>query len=877
MSKKIINLLLLGCMISGMALFGACFGGKGGLENETYELPSVSYVIQTKPDAAEGNRTISDTLYGIFLEDINFAIDGGMYVEMLKNRSFEYGAVAGNKNRHGWVASGSADSFSFEVVDGSGDASCLNPNNPNYAVLTNTSTEYAGIFNKGFLEGLSVKANEEYIFSGYFRTPENYNGDLRITIGDSGGSILAQGLIKGITQGWQKYSISLTPDASSGAVKEARLYVEMTEGVIYADMLSLMPVETYKGTFIRKDIGEYLEALNPSFLRFPGGCVAEGRDIESIYSWKDSIGNGMEFGDAAVRPQGKSIWNGTGGHPYYTTYGIGFYEFFELCDILGCMPVPVLNAGMTCQVQSPKYIVFDINSEEFAQCIQDALDLVEFCKGGGDTYWGSVRIAMGHKEPFALKYIGIGNEQWQSEYFQHYKKFTDAFENAAKENPALYGDIELIIANGPSSGDTVGSKYLENNPDNVTGLVDEHYYESPNWFLTNTERYDKYGRDTQAKVFLGEYAAQSNTLEAALAEAAYMTGLERNSDIVKMACYAPLFGNLVANQWKPDLIWFSQDTVFGSVNYYVQKMFANNVGTALLKSTLDIGGLKNETVLSGKVGLATWQTSAAFDNLKVVSNKTGETLYKCTFDDESVLRNDGWDENEGDWYIKDGRLIQGNIGDPRDGNTGDSIYVGDTAWTDYTMTVDAEVLNGKEGFLIPVCVENTANNIFWNLGGWGNTVSCLQIVSANAKSGQINGTVRNVKLKRNQVYGLRVEVSGSNIKCYIDGILYVDYTYEESAPLYETASEDKNSDIIIKLVNVSNMDINVDVTLKDIVISDYEAKAAVTILKGSSPSDVNSFNEPEKLIPVQGSCDITEAFTYTAKAYSINIIRVKKK
>lgn len=900
MARKLLKCMLLTGLLAGTALLGGCGGADtpasgdssaSGEQNlsETGSSaapegnPKAVYVVSTDTSGLDASYQVSDTLYGVFLEDINFALDGGMYVELLKNRSFEYSTVAGNQNKHGWVLSDPDQvSFDFTVMDGTEDNSFLNSSNPHYAILSNSASGFYGIFNKGFLEGLTVQADAEYVFSGYFKAPFGYDNSVRISIKDGNGSLFAEGTISGLTRDWQKYTLTLIPNQSSSNTPETCLYVEIEEGCVYADMLSLMPADTYKGTYIRKDIGEYLEALNPSFLRFPGGCVIEGRDLESMYSWKDSIGNGAEFeidgvltvGDIAVRSQGKSIWNGSGTHPYYTTYGIGFYEFFELCEILDCMPVPILNAGMTCQVQSPKYIVFDIDSEEFATCIQDALDLVQFCLGGQDTYWGSVRIAMGHEETFALKYIGIGNEQWQNEYFQHYKKFVEAFEGAAVRNPELYGDIELIVANSTSSGDTVGWTFLNNNPDNRTGLVDEHYYESPNWFLTNTTRYDKYDRDTQAKVFLGEYAAQSNTLEAALAEAAYMTGLERNSDIVAMACYAPLFGNRTSNQWTPDLIWYSQSSVFGSVNYYVQKLYGGNVGVTLLPSALDTGDLQQDTVLSGKVGLGTWQTSAAFDNLAVTSNETGEVLYSCSFDDGNVLREDGWKINEGEWAIKDGRLVQSYTGAPFDTNTGDSIYIGDPEWSNYTLTVEAEILSGAEGFLIPICVENAANNIFWNIGGWGNTVSCLQIVSANVKSGQITGTVKNMTLKHNQVYNLKVEVNGNNIRCYMNDMLYVDYTYESSEALYETASVDENGDIILKLVNVYDGEVDIDITLEDIDMNRYENTAMVTVLSGENLSDVNSFEEPEKMVPVESSVEVSGNFTYTAPAYSVNIIRI---
>lgn len=871
--------------------------------------PAAVYKVNTDISSIETPVSVSDTLYGLFLEDINFAVDGGLYAELVKNRSFEYGSAAANENRHGWTNE-YPDYVTFAVINGNDSGSCgyLNENNPHYAFISNnglsSADQYYGIGNVGYLDGLAVTENEVYQVSLYLRTAsqsdiEQVNTEdltsgmipvsdtgasVRLTLRDTDGTVYAQTLIENITDTWTKYETTLTP---SGTVnKNLRLYVECNSlSSVCLDMVSMMPSDTYKGLPVRKDIGEYMEALNPSFLRFPGGCVIEGKDEESIYNWKDSIGNGLTFtvngtettGDIAVRPQGKSIWSGTKTDPYYTTYGIGFYEYFQLCEALDCLPVPVLNAGMTCQVQSPRYIVYPLNSDEFKQYVQDALDLVEFCRGDADTTWGAVRTAMGHEAPFPLKYIGIGNEQWQSEYHAHYEKFVEAFENAARENPRLYGDIELIVANGTASGSTEGWSYLEDYPDSVTTLVDEHYYESPNWFLTNTKRYDAYDRTTQAKVFLGEYAAQSNTLQAALSEAAYMTGLERNSDIVAMACYAPMFGNSKNNQWLPDMMFFSNNALFGTADYYVQKLFANHVGKTILPSQLTVTGKAKDTGLSGGIGLGSWMTSVSYDNLTVTSNTDGSVLYRTDFENEDTLKADGYTEHEGEWSVKDGKLLQEYTGDPFDANTGDVVYIGEKDWSNYTLTVDAEILSGNEGFLIPVCVKDPGNNIFWNIGGWGNTVSCLQIVSGNAKSGQITGTTKNLVLKKNQVYQLKVIVENNNIKCYIDDTLYVDYTQETPESIYETSSMDEDGNIILKFVNVAEDAIDIDISLENITMDSYSSTASVTVLKGENLSDVNSFEEPEKIALTGETTEVSENFTYTAPKYSVSVIVISKK
>ncbi len=567
----------------------------------------VTYRVNIDTEGLDESHRISDTLFGIFLEDINYAVDGGMYAELVKNRSFEYGMEARDGQLHGWESTN--DAVTFSVRDGSEDGTALNENNPQYVVVDNAGTSPAspteGISNKGFLEGIAIEQGASYDVSFYCKSEDGSVESVCVTLFNEDGTVYDEKTVEGISDQWQKYGTTLTTDVTAN--RKVRLAVKIPAGTACFDMISMMPQDTYKGLPVRKDFGEYLEALNPAFLRFPGGCVVEGRDEESIYSWKDSIGEGLSFeingettvGDIAVRPQGKSIWQGSAANPYYTTYGLGFFEYFALCEALDCMPVPVLNAGMTCEIQSPFYKVYSIADEEFKQYVQDALDLVEFCKGDESTTWGSVRIAMGHEEPFELKYVGIGNEQWQSEYHQHYKQFVKAFEEAAASDPELYGDIRLIVANGTVSDSEDGWNYLILNPDSVTTLVDEHYYQTPEWFLANTGRYDSYDRNAQAKVFLGEYAAKANTLDAALAEAAYMTGLEKNGDVVEMACYAPLFSHEKLNQWVPDLIFYSNDGIFGSANYYVQQMYGNNAGDYSLDA--ELSGAPEQTLYESAV------------------------------------------------------------------------------------------------------------------------------------------------------------------------------------------------------------------------------------------------------------------------------------
>ncbi len=858
-------------------------------------------------DASDEVHDISELLYGIFFEDINFAADGGLYAEMVQNRSFEYTQLAANDQKQSWSEVGEID---FTIVADDTDG-CLNDNNLTYAVLTNTSSSEAGIANSGWLDGMSVTEGANYDFSIYARGIDGYTGPIHVAITWSG-DVIAEGEIEAITSEWTKYEVSLT--ASATATAGVKLQVTLDAGAAAVDMISLFPEDTYNGreNGLRKDLAEKLEELSPAFLRFPGGCVVEGASITTAYSWKDSIGcdsdgnpylwNGT-YGDVAARKQGINIWTdentSSDNYPSFMSYGLGFYEYFLLAEDIGAIGVPVINAGMCCMGQSngsgPS-----VDSEEFQQYIQDALDLVEFCLGDETTTWGAVRIAMGHEEPFELKYVGIGNEQWGDTFFEKYEAFVDAFAEAKEENPELYGDIELMFTAGTDDGDSghtiymdayeEAAEWLEEHPDSTiedfAGAIDHHYYNTPSWFLTHTDYYDadNYSRDTDSmttstygggiSVFLGEYAAQSNTWEAALAEAAYMTGLERNSDIVVMAAYAPLFGNTTALHWAPDLIWFNNHTVTCSVNYYVQQVFSKNVGTKLLASTMTEYESDSAT-LSGAVGLGTWSTSATFDNVTITNNDTGEVLASDDFSEDTLS---DWEQiSDGSWSIEDGKLVQSSTAYTAYENVGSTVYFGDTDWTNYTFTVEATKTGGDEGFLIPFAVQDKDNNYFWNVGGWSNTVSCLQQVSGGSKSDQVSGTVKSIALKTGTTYTLKIVVNDTNVKCYIDDELYIDYDITDSIASegYQVVSTDDTGDIIVKLVNVSGGDrtFAIDITGAD----DLGDTAAVDLVAGTSLSNDNILGQEEVVTLESGEISgITNQFNYTVPAYSVTVLRIPR-
>ena len=857
---------------------------------------------QLSVDAGEQLYDISDLLYGIFFEDINFAADGGLYAEMVANRSFEFGSLAKGDEYYRWSDVGSSKN---EVVVGDKDGG-LNANNTNYVVVDNTSNAPAGIQNSGYLEGMAIKKGANYYFSVYAKGIDGYTGSVTVKL-VAGDTVAASAVIPAVTQEWEKYEVALVSDTE--ATQNVYLQVLIENGKAAFDMVSLFP-ETYKGHGMRADLAEKLAELQPKFIRFPGGCVIEGWNKETAYSWKDSIGVGEDglplefngkYGDVAARKYGTNLWTDIAAtddeYPDYMSYGLGFYEFFVLAEDIGAIGVPVITAGLYCQMRGRGPV--DMNSDEFKGYVQDMVDLIEFCRGDENTTWGKVRASLGHKEPFDLKYIGIGNENEGEDYFVRYEAFLKRFLEEKEKNPELYEGLELIYSSGAADGthstnyfsSYVNAKnYIDKNGitiDEYAGATDHHYYNDPSWFLENADYYDSdnYKRDSEHMtdtlyggaigVFLGEYAAKSNTLKAALAEAAYMTGLERNGDIVKMAAYAPLFGDTTASHWAPDLIWFNNQTSFGSVNYYVQKLFSTNQGSALLSSKLS-GAEIPMSDLGGKVGLGTWCTAAKFDNVKVVSNETGRTL-GC---DNFSIHNFWWNWKKlggGSWEISGGKLVQPSVDYPGNTISGRSVMFGDDKWTNYTYTFEATKLEGAEGFFIPFLIEDENNMFLWNIGGWGNTRSALQRVRDGVKTDALLGTVNDFRVEDGVSYKIKIEVNGCNIKGYIDGELQFDYTVDPgtNAEAYQVVSTDKSGDVIIKLVNVTGSNRTFAIDLAG--MSSIGSTAKVYQVAGNDLSDENTLGDTQKCKMVEFTVDgVSESFNYTVPQYSATVIRISR-
>ncbi len=515
-------------------------------------------------DAKKPGITIQPTMYGIFFEDINFGADGGLYAELIKNRSFEF-----DNPLLGWSAFGNVQIMNEEP--------CFE-RNPNYARLSfQNELTSTGLDNEGF-KGIGLKAKETYKLSFYSRNQGADTLKVQINLLSWSNDIIASETLTIKNNEWTKYEAEMVPSITDAHAKIRILL--LNKGTADFDHISMFPAKTYKNrpNGLREDLAKALEELQPGLFRFPGGCIVEGTTLDTRYQWKETIG------PVENRPTNINRWNYIFPHKrfpdYYQSYGLGFYEYFQLSEDIGAEPLPVINCGLICQFVS-KSEEEHCALKDLQPYIQDALDLIEFANGTADSEWGKVRALMGHSAPFNLKYLAVGNEQWG----ESYAKRLEPFLKAIREK---YPDIKIVGSSGPypyGEDFEFGWKEMRRLK---ADLVDEHFYRDPKWFLNNAARYDKYDR-TDPKVFAGEYAChtngQRNNFEAALCEAAFMTGMERNADVVHMTAYAPLFAHVDNWQWRPDLIWFDNLNVVKTPSYYVQQLYSKNAGTNVLTTT----------------------------------------------------------------------------------------------------------------------------------------------------------------------------------------------------------------------------------------------------------------------------------------------------
>jgi len=752
---------------------------------------------------------VSSTLWGIFFEDINLSADGGIYPELVRNRSFEDGEQLEN-----WNFSNASDGKSEATLDSSRS---LNPLNRRSLRIKLDGA--ASLVNEGYW-GMNIVKGDGYTLKLAARGTEGFSGPISVKI-VAKGKELAGGEITGVTDEWNYYTLDLT---ATGSDPKAALRINLSgKGTVFIDMVSLMPKKSWKNNGLRPDLMEPLDVMKPAFVRFPGGCWVEGEYMSRMYNWKKTIGN------VDVRQPLYNIWQ------YYATHGLGFHEYLVMCEDLGATPLFDINCGMSHKENAPMDLM--------DQWVQDALDAIEYANGPTNTVWGGLRAKNGHPASFHLKYMEIGNENGGPAYRERWPLFVKAIK-------AKYPEIQLI------ANHWLGSYPKEPMPE----IVDEHYYNTPEFFMQQASHYDKYDRNGP-KIFVGEYAVTRNTgkgnLRGAIGEAAFMTGLERNSDVVAMAAYAPLFCNANHKRWPVNLINFDSSRWFGIPSYYVQKLFSEHRGDVVLPTTVETT-VEPEPLPTGCIGVGTWNTSAEFKDIKVTA-PDGKVLLTSDFTKNS----DGWKKlGGGTWAVKDGALQQ----------TAEKESVralaGDRSWGDYTLELKARKLSGNEGFLILFHIGEDDDRVWWNIGGWRNTAHGIELGDTkDQKRGRI---------ETGRWYDIKVEVKGLSVMCSLDGQVIHDLknVRQSMKNLFASATTDKKTgDIILKVVNSAATATETEIDLNG--AGKLGTTASAIVLTSASPKDENTLEEPTKVSPKTETVKIAgNKFTRSFPGNSFTVMRI---
>lgn len=681
----------------------------------------------------------------------------------------------------------------------------------------------AGIMNLGYNTGIPVKQGEKYKFSFYARRDFNFDKPVKIRLESAEGAVYGEVKIAVNSSKWTKYEAVITAESTdySGRL----VIVTDAEGKLYLDMISLFPERTFKNRSngMREDIAQLIADMKPKFMRFPGGCLVHDGSLDSnardsMYRWKNTIG------DIEQRPARRSNWG------YNQTLGLGYYEYFLFCEDIGTKPLPVLPGGY--DPHHKRIVPID----ELQPWIDDALDLIEFANGDISTIWGAKRAEFGHLEPFNLEYIAIGNEEVGEPFFERYVYF----HKAIKEK---YPNIKIINSSGPFSAGSEYERGWESARENKSDLVDEHYYMAPEWFLANHHRYDNFKAE-EPKVFLGEYASWGNTYYNALVEASYMIGLERNAHAVGLASYAPMLCNADYVNWKPDMLWFNNHKVYGTANYYVQKLFMNHQGDSLLKvqaSGFDELQAQKYHPITGGISLAGDQVEAQFCDIKLRNNDTGE---------EKIFS-----EVQADIYSGLDKLCESN-------------------WENYTLSLKAKRNKGHKGFFIYFGEKDDKNRFRWEIGGWQNQDSAV-FSFINGRNSCLTQSLFTIETDKE--YSFDIKVEGRRIYTYIDGNLINDAEDKLPViePLYYSASiESSTGDIIIKVVNVQEQAVTAQIELDGRMNKALTGK--IFEMSGYELEAENNFEAPKLVAPRQKDFSVEgKTFSYDFPKQSITIFRLK--
>lgn len=805
-------------------------------------------------DLARRGADIPASMYGIFFEEINHAGDGGLYAELIQNRGFEDSSVPEgytvkgdrifpptDRANHLTGARPHPDlsfrwnpdpipAWRFEQLEGSGASAeltreyPLNEASPTALKVTLPGKGRISLSNCGFW-GMNIEKGKGYYLRMNTSNGNRFEGRAILKlVAEDGTELCNRPLAIDPDRTWCEYTGQLT---ATGSDPHARFVIELEgTGTLLLDYVSLFP-ETFRNRIngLRNDIAQTLEALHPAFVRWPGGCIVEGIDLSNRIEWKKTIG------DPKNRPGIYDTWG------YRATMGFGYHEFLQFCEDIGAAGMFVCNAGIGCQGR----VGDACREEDLDAFIQDALDAIDYALGDGTTEWSRKRVENGHPEPFPLQYVEIGNENWGPVYEKRYDRFYRAIK-------AKYPRLTLISTLG------LGGQHRHERVD----MIDPHWYVAPEFFLSSSRLFDQQERGGYA-IYVGEYAVNQQVgggnLLGALAEAAFLSGMERNSDLVKMASYAPLLENVNDRVWPTNLIWFDSHRVMGRSSYHVQKMYAENRPD--YNTATEFEQPRSGVQVSGRIGLGGWNTDNEYRELKV------------TLPDGRVIEADmerGWTPKGGTWSAADGTLSQEGPGVMRW-----SIWDSPEEFSDCSISVKARKKSGDEGFILYFGMQGETGYVL-NIGGWGNQTTAFQRM-VGADMPQIPNNIAQ-QVETGRWYDIRIDIHGDSFTYSLDGKRMLEARIEQSRQYVVSGYDETTGEEVIKFVNATEKPFTAGIELAGAESVGRIGKAIV--LTSGDPSDENSLDNPEKVVPEERVYKgFSDRFTYTFAPWSFTVLRIK--
>ncbi len=819
-------------------------------------VPKDELVINLKEKGAE----VAPSMYGVFFEEINHAGDGGLYAELVNNRSFEelempegYYAegntlypkqvvnhISGRVNRghhYRWTTD-PVPGWMLDVKDSTVAKMSLSKEHPKFATAPNNlkleiadASSPVRLVNKGYW-GMNLVQDDTYLLRAIFKVSPGYNGEVKVVLLSEDNEVIASAPleIKG-KAAWNDVTLKLQPSATDG---HGRLALEFDDkGTVWVDYVSLFPEKTFNNrpNGLRKDVADMLVGLQPAFVRWPGGCVVEGITLENRFEWKKTLG------DPAARPGEYSTWG------YRCSYGFGYYELLQFCEDIGADAMFVCNVGLGCQARMSDACPDD----EIEYYVDDCMDAIEYAIGDVTTEWGALRAKAGHPEPFPLKYVEIGNENWGREYDKRF----DIFYKAIK---AKYPQLILISNHGAN-----GTGSIEK-----TDMIDPHWYVAPEFFFQNTTIFDDHVRG-KYDVYVGEYACNSQVgggnMRAALSEAAFIGGMERNGDLVKMTSYAPLLENRHDRNWPVNLIWLDTDSVLGRSSYYVQKIAAENRPTYNLKTNITMSAAEAEPFEEGRLGFGSYDTQVEFKDVTITSDDGIEVpidLAECI-------------DQHGEWRFADGVLKQTSMVRPS------RYMVADFVSDNYVLECKVRKNSGSEGFFLYWGMNEHNDGYVFNVAGWANETSAVE----GMRHGRTTGVVGNHRvahsIETDKWYDVKVVITPKQADLYIDGSLLLSCSPEATPQqFYATGYDEQTGDVIVKVVNSASKPYPLAIRLDG--AESVKSIGKVITLAAASDEDENSFAEPQKIYPLEAEyTGFSDNFTYTFQPFSYTVLRIRAK